>query len=130
MRIKISDTGINDVVNVTGTLTLNGTVNLEVGAIGLGGQVGQTYTVANAGTVAGTSANLFIAGNGSRKTFTPVVAGNLVQVAVGGNGPLSLTYTGAGSSDWQLSGPTNWTDGAAQQFFNLDGVTFQPLPMK
>lgn len=131
-KFKLSpDSGSgNDLINVSGNLSFAGTVNLEIGALGTGATIGQTYTLINySGSLTGDETNITIIGTGSRKTFTLVPTAstpNQIKLAVGGSDPLSITYVGNGSSTWSAAGPTNWQDGSAvpQQFFNQDTATF------
>src|SRR5258706_10349772 len=74
VRFKLSENSGsgNDFIN-TGGLTLLGKVNLDIGALGLGAQNGNTYTLFNySGTLSGDQTNFNILGNSSRSTFSIV----------------------------------------------------------
>ncbi len=120
----------NDLITVGGNLSVNGTVNLEFGALGGGAQVGQTYTLFTyAGALTGNETNFALGSGGTRKTFTVLPTATTpgsIQVSVGGGNPLTLTYFGNINSEWDLQGDANWKDNAnaAQQFFNADSVIF------
>jgi fibronectin-binding autotransporter adhesin len=124
-----STTSGNDLVNAFGGLTLNGTVNIQIGTAGQGPQLGNTYTLFNTGALVGTEANLNVTGNGSRLTFTPVPVSTTpgtIQVLVGGSGPVAVTWIGNVDSNWDLNATQNWRNPALnpEKFFNLDQVTF------
>ena len=120
----------NDLINVLGNLTLAGSVNLEVGAIGGGPQIGNTYTLFNySGALTGNQTNFAVAGFGSRTTFTVVPTATTpgsIQLTVGGTAPLAITWVGNVNSNWDLNGTANWKDASQnpQKFFNQDTVTF------
>src|SRR4029450_467971 len=63
----------NDRVSVGGNLTAAGAVNIEIGSVGAGAQIGNPYTLFDyTGTLTGNETNFTIAGFGSRQTFTIV----------------------------------------------------------
>ena len=119
----------NDVINVGGNLSVAGTVNVNIGSLGTGATVGQTYTLINySGTLTGNQTNFAV---GSRRrharplpSSTPATTPNAIQVLVGGSNPLALTWIGNVNNEWDLIGDANWNSGGPQQFFNQDNVTF------
>ena len=132
VNLKLSEntTSGNDQINVASNLTLSGTVNLGLGIVGLGPQVGNTYTLFNyAGTLTGNQTNFAIQDPKTRETFSIVPTAttpNTIQISVGGAGPSNLTWIGNNGNNWDLITTTNFQDSAhtAQKFFNLDAVTF------
>ena len=132
VNLKLSEntTSGNDQINVASNLTLTGTVNIALGTVGLGPQVGNTYTLFNyAGTLTGNQTNFAIQDPKTRETFSIVPTAttpNTIQIAVGGTGPSNLTWIGNNGNNWDLIATTNFQDAshAAQKFFNQDAVTF------
>ena len=119
----------NDQINVSGNLSLAGTVNVAISAIGLGPQVGNTYTLFNySGTLAGNQTNIAIQDPKTRETFTiapTATTPGTIQISVGGAGPANLTWIGNTSSNWDLITTANFRDPVpTQKFFNQDAVTF------
>ena len=88
----------NDQINVSGNLSLAGTVNVALSAIGLGPQVGNTYTLFNySGSLTGNQTNIAIQDPKTRQTFTIVPTATTpgtIQLSVGGAGPANLTWIG------------------------------------
>ena len=129
VRFKLSDSvsSGNDVIDAA-NLSLAGTVNLEIGLAGLGPQVGNVYTVLNYnGTLTGNQSNFNVVQPGSRPTFTVSTSTpGQVNVTVGGNPSLALTWVGNVNSTWDLNSTANWKNPSAgsDKFFNLDTVTF------
>ena len=120
----------NDQINVSGALSLSGTVNVSIGTLGLGAQVGNTYTLFNyTGALTGNETNLSVGSGGTRKTFTVLPTNttpNTIQVSVGGSAALNLTWVGNVNDEWDLIGDSNWQapGPVAEKFFNQDTVTF------
>ena len=75
LNLDLSDNpsaGLNDVINVGGNLTAAGTVTVNIGGLGAGATVGNTYTLINyAGTLTGNQAN-FAVGAGRRARPLPL----------------------------------------------------------
>jgi autotransporter-associated beta strand protein len=86
-----------------------------------------TYTLVQSSTPLAGSAPTLVVPTGTRATYTPHygdIDPNAFQLVVAGT-PKSLTWTGAASNVWDVTGAVNWTDGAiSEQFYNLDTVTF------
>jgi fibronectin-binding autotransporter adhesin len=130
LLVKLNDSGQSDMLNASGALTLNGAVNLQIGSNGNGAIIGNTYTIANFGSLTGSETNFTVAGDGSRKTFSVVptsTTGNAIQVLVGGTGPMSISYLGNAGATWTAgnAGPLTWQNGSSpDRFFNQDATTF------
>jgi autotransporter-associated beta strand protein len=113
--------GTNDLIDVSGTLTIAGTTTLNVnlinGAPGLG-----TYTLFTYGTFSGNAANLIAPLGFSVTNNTTAKAIQLVVTHV----PQSLTWKGGNSANvWDTDTTENWLDsGSAAYFFTGDAVTF------
>ncbi len=103
----------NDFIN-TGGLTLQGKVNLAIGALGLGPQNGNTYTVFSyTGTLTGNETNFNVLGDGSRSTYSVIPTNQTpgtIQLTVAAGNPLSLIWVGNNSDNWQTGAPANWKD--------------------
>jgi fibronectin-binding autotransporter adhesin len=131
-RFKLSENAGsgNDQIAVSGNLTLTGTTNIEVGLLGNGPQIGNTYTLFTyGGTLTGNQSNFNVVGPGSRTTFTIIPTATTpgqINLSVGGTAPFALTWTGSSGNNWDLNTTTNFRDASqtAQKFFNLDTVTF------
>ena len=120
----------NDRVSVGGNLAASGSVNIEIGSVGTGVQVGNTYTLFDySGTLTGNETNFTVNGFGSRQTFTIVPTATTpgqINMSVGGTASLQLTWIGNANNTWDLQGASNWRDPSlsSQKFFNADTVTF------
>ena len=113
--------GVNDLIAVSGALTIAGpttlNVNLINGAPGLG-----TYTLFTYGSFSGSVANLTPPLGFSVVNNTGAKAIQLVVTHV----PQSLTWKGDGSANvWDTDTTENWLDGGtAAYFFTGDAVAF------
>jgi len=120
----------NDQISVAGTLTLIGTNDLNLTALGGTFDTLDAYTLMTAGTLIGDQSQFRVAGALAQSRYSFVIdttaTPNTVQLAVGGSGPASLTWVGDGTANvWDLKGAANWTMGAGpEQFFSLDAVAF------
>ena len=131
-RFKLSENAGsgNDQIGVSGNLTLTGTTNIELGILGNGPQIGNTYTLFTyGGSLTGNQSNFNVIGPGSRTTFSIVPTATTpgqINLTVGGTAPLALTWVGNANSNWDLNTTSNFRDAslASQKFFNLDTVTF------
>ncbi|MGL4514418.1 MAG: beta strand repeat-containing protein [Lacipirellulaceae bacterium] len=128
--------GVNDLLDVNGSLTANAS----------GGNFAVNVTPSNGGFATGTyrliEYNGTLGGSATGANFTPTVvdangvavgatrqsfavstatAGQVNLVVTGA--AQNLTWSGATSGAWDVATTANWNAGA-QQFFNLDGVTF------
>ena len=132
VNFKLSDNpGFgNDQITVAGNLAVSGNVNLALGTLGLGPQVGNTYTLFNySGTLTGNQSNFTIQDPKTRETFTIVPTATTpgtIQLSVSGTGPAALTWIGNSGDNWDLIATANFRDAAltAQKFFNQDSVIF------
>src|SRR5213075_1246877 len=97
VKFKLSENAAsgNDFIN-TGGLTLQGKVNLALGALNLGPQNGNTYTIFNyTGTLTGNQTNFNVVGDGSRSTYSVIPTSQTpgtVQLTVAAGNPLLLTW--------------------------------------
>jgi autotransporter-associated beta strand protein len=113
--------GVNDLIAVSGTLTIAGptalNINLINGAPGLG-----TYTLFTYGSFSGNVANLTAPLGFSVVNNTAAKAIQLVVTHV----PQSLTWQGDGSANvWDTDTTENWLNaGSPAYFFTGDSVTF------
>ncbi len=119
--------GVNDLAAIMGDLTAAGANRISIRPIATSLAAGN-YTLATyGGTLTGSAANLSVVNASNfRQTFTidtTTTAGTVLLNVAGGSG--NLTWVGdGGTNTWNVNGATNWTDGAAQKFFDLDTVTF------
>jgi autotransporter-associated beta strand protein len=134
-RLRLSDNpgSGNDQIQTFGNLNLSGTVNLDIGALGLGPQIGNTYTLFSySGALTGNQTNFAVTGplSQSRLTFTVVPTAttpNVINISVGGSGAVDLRWIGNVNNRWNVVGDANWQNtatAAQERFFNLDTVTF------
>lgn len=111
-------------LTVNGALTHNGTTTVDF----TGTPVGNTVTVLNyTGPLTGTGTfALANAANYRSSSFTD--SGSVVTLNLDLK-ELTWTGTDVGSpTTWNIAGIENWTDGAAQKFYNGDSVTFNDTP--
>jgi autotransporter-associated beta strand protein len=119
----------NDQITASGTVTLNGTNDVIVTALGGSFDTVNPYTLMTAGLLVGDQSYFRMAGALAQSryvfTFNTVSPANTVKLSVSGTGPSSLTWVGDGSGNvWNTQGATNWSDGSPSRFFSLDSVTF------
>jgi fibronectin-binding autotransporter adhesin len=120
--------GINDLLNVNGALSFNGTAVVSISGTG-GGPVPGTYRLINYvnPTTAISGTNLVVFGQ-TRQTFTlDTATAGQVNVTVGaGTAPLALTWTAGSGTKWNLATDFNWRNPtpAPDRFFAQDSVTF------
>jgi len=120
--------GVNDLVNVLGSLAFNGTAVVSIIGTG-GGPAAGTYRLLNytsPGTaISGT--NLVVIGQ-TRQNFTldTSTAGQVNVTVGGGTGPLALVWRGNVSPKWNLATDANFINPSLQpdRFFAQDSVTF------
>jgi fibronectin-binding autotransporter adhesin len=127
--LTTSGVGVNDQITAAGTVTLAGTNDVILTALGGSFDAANPYTLLTAGTLVGDQTYFRIAGAlaQSRYTFTfdTTSTPNTVKLSVGGSGPSTLTWVGDGSANvWNTQGATNWSDGTPSRFFSLDAVAF------
>ena len=115
-RFKLSENAGsgNDQIAVSGNLAFTGTTNIEVGLLGNGPQIGNTYTLFTyAGSLTGNQSNFNVVGPGSRTTFTLVPTATTpgqINLTVGGTAPFALTWRGDVNSSWDLNNTANFRD--------------------
>lgn len=127
-----SPVGTNDLLNVTGTLTLGGSnlvdLNLVDGTLGAGDYVLMTH-----GTLVGGLGNLHVADALAASRYQPAlttsVSPNRVVLRVGGSPPKSLIWTGDAAALWDLAQAANW-NGNTEKFYALDTVTFDGTSLR
>ena len=119
--------GVNDLLQVNGDISLNGTVYVQPNFPQGGVAFGVPYTfIKYTGALTGDTNNLALAVNGtyghlgaSFNTSTP----GIITVTFS-PGP-SLVWAAATANTWQLGVVTNWFDGVSSNaFYQLDNVTF------
>ena len=125
VHFDLNSPGVNDLITVSGTLTLSGVNTVDVNAAA-GMIASGTYTLMTYGSLAGNASNLQVTGAlaNSRYSFlfdTSVVPN--VNLTVGGS-ISNLTWSGDGAANvWNLKTTTNWNS-QTQPFYDLDAVTF------
>ena len=130
LDLSASGSGANDQINASGTVTVNGTVNVFLKSVGGSLDTTTPYTLITAGTLNATASQFKVVGplTTGRYTFTfdTTTVPNTVRLMVGGTGPANQTWVGDGvANNWDAQGAFNWNNGtAASQFFNLDNVSF------
>ncbi len=126
--LSSSGTSGNDSIAVQGTLTLLGTNNVTLSALGGSFDTANPYTLITSGSAlpAG-AANFFKASGalgGSRYilTFDTTASPNNVLLHVSGTGPSTDTWAGGQNGNaWDVKTTANFSSG---QFFDLDNVIF------
>lgn len=121
--------GVNDLIAPSGALNLNGSTVINVNWVG-GAPSSGTYTlISGASLGSGSAANLVKGAgltDGPRISFTfddTTTPGTIYLVVSGG--PASLTWVGDGAGNvWDIGGSPNWDNGGADNFYDLDLVTF------
>jgi autotransporter-associated beta strand protein len=118
--------GTSDLINVYGTLTLNGLNNVDIS--GAGGPIAAgTYTLMTSFAMVGDTNNLQISGPlaTSRYTLaldTQTVANNLLLTVSGASS--NLTWSGNSLTNvWDLKTTANWNSDT-EKFYGADTVTF------
>ena len=127
LRLDLNAPGVNDLINVTGILTLGGLNTVDVSAAG-GTITPGSYTVMSYATgLVGDTNNLQVTGALGNSRYTFVFDTNtvpLVNLTVGGGPASSLTWSGDGSANlWDLHTTTNWNS-HTERFYDLDTVAF------
>jgi len=119
--------GINDLLAVTGNLTLSGANNIAVTAAN--GLTNGTYTLFTyGGTLTGDATNLNLSGIAAGTTrqafnFNTATTGS-VLLSVAGS-PENLSWTGANGNAWNLVTTVNNFSGPSDdRFYNFDNVSF------
>jgi autotransporter-associated beta strand protein len=119
-----------DLLSVGNTLTLpsSGTTTINFVPTGLV-TAGTTFTVAQAGTLAGGNASNIALATTSRAVIgTPVVDTTNKQIkftVTTGNASLIWNVAGSTSAAWDIKNTQNWTNGGtADMFYQSDAVTF------
>ncbi|MBX3425545.1 MAG: autotransporter-associated beta strand repeat-containing protein [Pirellulales bacterium] len=122
---------VNDLLNVTGALTVNGspTMNLDITPADGGLATGTYRLISHAGGTTSlggiTPRVLNPAGNPLTIRQSLAVSGataGQVNLVVSGS-KANLTWTGAGGTAWDLNNTASWSGGDTR-YFDLDSVTF------
>jgi fibronectin-binding autotransporter adhesin len=121
--------GVNDLVSITGDLSVNtagGAIPLRINSLG-GGFANGTYRLFEftSGTTLSPSLFTLVGAGSSRQLFSVDTAPGQVNLLVTGN-PASLVWAGDGGGNvWDVNGTSNWRNGAnPDKFFQFDNVTF------
>jgi autotransporter-associated beta strand protein len=121
--------GVNDLINVGGSLDLSGVTSISVNPLGIL-TIGNSYTLINyTGTLIGSVANLAITNN-SRYTFSlnTDTPGKLILKVEGGAAKELYWFGGAPGMDnlWDIQVSPNWSDteGGTELFYGGDVVHF------
>ncbi len=127
--LSSSPAGANDRINLTGTLALNGvqTFNFNLANNVLGAGTYDLIEGANNSVQTGASFASNLPGNTRQNiSFSAASPGSnpsYVRLVVAGSAT-SLLWSGTNGSSWDTS-TVNWLDGGnADQYYNLDAVTF------
>ncbi len=116
--------GTNDLISIAGSLSLEGTVLVDLSFVDLLSPAVYTL-ITYGGNLTGAASNL-VAANATRYgfVFDDTTPGE-IRLQVSGS-PGNLVWQGDGILNrWDVAGAANWADGTgAAQFFQLDEVTF------
>ncbi|MGN6555919.1 MAG: beta strand repeat-containing protein [Verrucomicrobiota bacterium] len=113
--------GTNDLLNVTGSLTLNGTTEIQI-AVPAGFANNGSYRLINySGTLQG-GGSFSVTPPASRQIFTiDTATAGQVNLVVSGS-PTDLVWSGDGAGNvWDVGSSANWN---GQVFYQADNVTF------
>ena len=113
--------GVNDLIAVSGQLTIAGPTALNVSLINGTTAPGGNYTIFTYGSFSGSIANLT-----APSGYTVVNTGSSIQLQIT-HIPESLTWQGDGSANvWDTGTTPNWTNSAGKSvdFFTGDSATF------
>ena len=118
--------GVNDLVAASGAVSASASTTVNVNWVG-GAPASGTYTLFTGSTAS--AANL-VKGtgltDGPRISFAfddTTTPGTIYLVVTGG--PASLTWVGDGAGNvWDIGGSPNWDNGGADNYYDLDSVTF------
>jgi autotransporter-associated beta strand protein len=126
LDLSADPSGVNDQIQVSGNLTLSGTVHLVVNP--LNGQLAPgTYTLLTyGGSLSGSLSNIALAlPEGTAHTLT-VGSGAITLTIPVTRAPAALTWTGGnGGNAWDIANTVNWSrSGTADTFVASDTVTF------
>jgi len=125
LHLDLNSPGINDLINVAGTLTLTGINTVDISAAG-GAIAAGTYNLMSYGTLAGDTNNLQVAGALANSRYSlqfDTSSVPFVNLTVGGS-TSNLTWSGDGAANvWNLKAATNWNN-QTETFYDLDAVTF------
>ena len=118
--------GVNDLITVSGALTLSGVNSVSLSAAS-GSIAAGTYTLMTYGSsLVGDTNNLQVSGALANSRYTFGFDTNSVptiNLAVGGS-TSNLTWSGDGTANiWNLKSAANWNN-QTQTFYDLDAVTF------
>ncbi len=113
-----SPTGTNDLINITGDLTLTGTNNILLGHFGGGNIPNGTYPLVNfSGNFNGNLSQLAVTVAGVKGTLNLLSHQLTVTISPNIRGSLPLTWVGDGAAnDWDLVS-SNWVNGATHYNF-------------
>lgn len=116
--------GVNDFINVSGTLALSGVNTIRVTPL-KPVLANNPYLVLAGGMLNGSLANLTATAPDTRYTMTmgnPF--GAFITVTPSGS-PKNITWVGNHGAVWDLNNTVNWVEGGApEKFYLMDGVTF------
>src|SRR5262249_27222701 len=116
--------GSNDLANVNGVLTLNGTTIFKANKLGTVFDTGAPYVLMNYASRTG-AGTIQTASTNTRRTLTLTFQPTQLLLNVGGTDPLNLTWSGGtsgSSTTWNFT-DQNWNSNV-EKFFNEDSVTF------
>lgn len=126
--LSTSGSGANDSIIVGGTLTLLGTNNVNLTALGGSFDTNNPYTLITTTTPLPAGANNYFKASGALGgsryvlTFDTTTAPDNVELHVSGSGPTNDTWQGGlNANAWDVQTTANWTGG---QFFDLDNTFF------
>ena len=120
--------GSNDMINLAGSLTVNGTTTINLATLPAGGLPSGNYTLIQATNNLSGAGNFILTGSPSpsRQTFTIVTNGSSPQKIV-----LQVTGSAASliwqptSSAWDIVTTANWLNGVSSDFYyDGDSVNF------
>ena len=118
--------GVNDLIDVTGSVTVNGGAEaIQVNVSSIGGVLAAgTYTLVQGGSVAANAGD-FAAPSDTRQAFGIATTATTIDLTVTGTNAQLVWAGAADGDDWDVNTTANWDNGGSSDvFFNLDDVTF------
>ena len=134
LNFDFSAGGSNDVINVGGTLTPNGTTTINLANWPVGGFLQTNYVLIQAASLGGSAGSFYLQNvpSGGRQTYGIVYdtssSPQKVLLQVGGFNA-NLVWQGGSGNGWDVQFTQDWLNGATPDyFFTSDNVLFSNVP--
>ncbi len=134
LNFDFSAGGSNDVINVGGTLTPNGTTTINLANAPVGGFLQTNYVLIQAASLGGSAGSFTLANvpTGGRQTYNIVynTSSSPQQVLLQVSGyNANLVWQGGSGNSWDIQITQDWLNGgSADYFYSSDNVLFSNVP--